>query len=43
MRYCIIVEILEKGIYAVSEFAKLVGKSFRSLQRWEYDGALSAF
>jgi putative resolvase len=34
---------MEKEIYSVGKFAKLVGKSVRTLQRWDYDGVLIVF
>jgi predicted site-specific integrase-resolvase len=34
---------MENEIYSVGKFAKLVGKSVRTLQRWDYDGVLVAF
>jgi len=33
---------MNEKIYAIGEFSKLVGKSIRTLQRWDYDGLLVA-
>jgi len=33
---------MNKNIYSVGEFSKLVGKSVRTLQRWDKDGVLIA-
>ncbi len=33
---------MDKNIYSVGEFSKLVGKSVRTLQRWDKDGILDA-
>lgn len=33
---------MEDKIYTIGEFSKIVGKSIRTLQRWDYDGILVA-